>query len=142
MDINSFVLGIAASLVAMALWVYGGKKRKGYYKQKIEDLEYEKERIEAITKKPTELYRDSFKNLFSLIFIISFANIIRLLHGLLYDNGVVWQQVFTEGGLWFVASSLALRYKKRIDSTYTKSESISIIEQKIKSIKQNANKTN
>lgn len=134
MDMNSFIYGIFSSLVATALWVFGNKKRNGYNKQKIDDLEYEKERIEAISKKPTELYRDSFKNLFYLFFLISLANIVRLAHGLMYDSGVVWQQAFLEGSLWFVVASLAIRYKKRIDSTYNKSEAISKIEEKIKKI--------
>lgn len=131
-----FLAGVGASLVAMAIWVYGSKKRKGYYQSKIDSLEHEKSRIEAIAKKPSELHRDAFNNIFYLVFVISLANIIRLFHGLLYDDGVVWQHFFTEGGLWLVIGSLAIRFKKRIESTYAAGDSLKALDKQIADLRE------
>lgn len=131
----TFLLGVVGSLFATALWIYGTKKRKGYNLQRIRDLEYEKERIEAISRRPAELYRDSFRNLFYLIFVISFANMIGLAQAVISAPSHDWRRGFIEGGLWLVVAFLSIRYKKRIDSTYSKSESIAELDEKISKIK-------
>ena len=131
----TFLLGVAGSLSATALWIYGRKKRKGYHLQRVEDLEYEKERIEAISRRPTELYRDSFRNLFYLIFIIALANMIGLAQSVISEPSHDWRRAFIEGGLWLVVSFLSIRYKNRIDSTYSKAESLAELDEKIAKIK-------
>ena len=137
MDITSFFFGTLSSLVATAICWYGAKKRRGYGLRKIEQLEFEKERIQAFAENPVELYRESLAGLFYLILIISFANITRLFHGLLYDGGIVWQHVFIEGSLWGVVGYLSIRYKKRIDGAYDIKASTAILDEQIARLKRN-----
>lgn len=134
MDVDSYIWGVISSITATALWVYGNKKKKGYYKQRTDEYKYEINKIEAISKKPTELYRDSFRNLYYLVFLVSFANIMRLFYGVLYDDGVVWQHAISEGMIWIVAALLSLKYKNRVEATYDKRKSILKLEEKIKAI--------
>ena len=138
MDLASFVVGILSSLAATAIWVVGTKKRRGYTERQIKELEFEKSRIEAFAARPTELYRDSLAGMFYLFFIVALANCARLFHGLLYDSGVVWQQVFIEVGLWCLVGFLAIRYKKRIDAVYNLAESVAALDERIQALKQKA----
>lgn len=135
MDIVSFVIGVASSLVATAIWAYGVRKRRGYIGRKVSELEYEKERIKTFAVKPAELYRESLAGIFYLFLIVAFANVARLLHGLMYDGGVVWQQVFIEGGLWCVIGSLAVQYKKRIDGVYDVDQTVQKLDAEIARVK-------
>ena len=135
MDILSFIFGTLTSIAATAIWWYGAKKKRGFAGKKIQELVYEKSRIQLFALNPAELYRESLAGLFYLLFIISFANVARLFHGLLYDSGVVWQQVFIEGGLWFLVGSLAIRYKKRIDGAFDAKATIASIDEQIEKIK-------
>lgn len=138
MDFYSFLYGVAASLVAAIIWAFGVKKRKGYDKQKIKELEFEKEKIIEISDKPSELYRDSLRGIYYLFWLTGFANVFRIFHQFIYQNSFVWQQAVTEGGLWIVLSSVAWRFVSRIDASYDKKKAIELIDKKIDKIKENS----
>lgn len=136
MDIASYIYGTLTSLTAAVIWWYGAKKRRGYTNRKVKELEYEKDRIRVFASNPAELYRESLAGLFFLLLIVSFANIARLLHGLMFDGGVVLPQVVVEGGLWCLVGSLAIRYKKRIDGVYDVKATVAKLDEQIAKAKQ------
>lgn len=135
MDIYSFIYGVCASLVAAFIWAFGVKRRKNYNKQKIKDLEFEKNKIIEISDKPSELYRDSLRGIYFLFLLVGAANVIRIFHQLIYQDSFLWQQAFTEGGVWFMLVIITLRFISRIEASYDKQKAVNDIDTKIDKIK-------
>jgi len=130
-DFRSLIIGVVGGFIVIAIAKGYRLYRRKSIKDDIEYLEFEKSRIEVMSKSGVKMNMHSFRSIFALFLIFGLANLIPKCFELIAASNFSNLSLLSSIVIWATFVGLSLRFVKRYDRLENRKEACEKLDEKI-----------